>query len=1089
MPHIPPVNHAQNDNQNVQDPKAELGAGRGFVELCIRTAFSGLSVDGVVAGTTDGHAARAWPGAARPHEVAEKAVALEFDTFAITDVNTIAGVVRGFTRAKELGIRVVVGVELWLPEGPLVLHVATAQGYTHLCEVLTVGRQFVDVTGEVIWLDKGETLFQMKDLLSRAEGLWATILPPFDISKINELKAVFAERLSVGVFVHKTPEDLVRLKWAQHIRDEWQIPWVATSRAMLTDRSQKRLHDVLTCIRQGIVLADAKQRLLPNAEAVFRSADEMKVLFAAYPEALQRSVEIAEHCRFELGNLKYAFPSETGEESPQERLRKLSYEGACRRYEVQDASLLPGDVKKQMEHELQLIAELEVAPYFLTVHEIVEIARERKILCQGRGSAANSTICYCLGITSIDPVRMNLLFERFLSLERGEPPDIDVDFEHERREEVIQEIYRRYGRDHAALIATCVSFRGKSTLHEVGKVFGLTETITAKLSGQMWHSSLSELTREEGEERLKELGINTQAVLIERTFDVAKQLTGHPRHLGIHTGGFVLTREPMNTLSPVEPARMADRTILPFDKDDVEALGLFKMDVLALGMLTCIRKGLQLLEKEEGICYELATLPAEDKAVYDALCEGDSLGVFQVESRAQMSMLPRLKPKCFYDLVVQVAIIRPGPIQGGMVHPYLRRREGSERIAYPHESLRPILERTLGIPLFQEQVMKVAVVGAGYSPGEADQLRRDMAAWKKHGRLMRHRDKLISGFVKHGIDREFGERLFEQIKGFGDYGFPESHAASFAILVYASSWIKTHHPAIFACALLNSQPMGFYSPQQIVFDAQEHGVSVRPLCVNHSEWDSTLEREGKGPLVLRMGLRLCKGLAVVEGERLCEERRRDGAFSGVQEASRRADLSLKGQQSLASSGAFDDVHTHRRAALWSAMVKPLPLLAREADDDVGVDLSMPSELELLQLDYAHSGVSIDDHPMRHLRSWMRSQLDEMPRYAKKVLLSCREVTSQPHGTRALVAGLVTGRQRPGTADGTCFVTLEDESGMGNVVVWGRDFDEWRLQVVTSPFLVVDGVIERNGRVIHIIAKGVIGVHAFCDFARSSRDFH
>ena len=1084
---------AQNDNvdRSLQQDGADAPTAEApFVELCVRSSFSGLTVEGVASGASTEHAAQGWPGAARPYEVVDRVAAFGQDTMALTDVNTIAGVVRAFIQGKEKGVRVIVGCEVWFDEGPVVLHVENHAGYTHLCELLTAARQAPDGS----WLDKGELLLPLSLLLQRADGLWATVLPPFDNSAVVELKEAFGERLSVGVFVHKTPDDHPRQVWAQQLRDEHGIPWLATSRAMLTDRSQKALHDVLTCIRQNITLAQARQRLLPNAEAVLRSVDDMRELFAAHPEALWRTQEVADACQFELGHLKYAFPAEADEwETPQEKLERLTWEGACWRYSAMTTADLGDDVKQQLEHEFRLIRELDVAPYFLTVYDIVSIANEKGILCQGRGSAANSAVCYCLGITSIDPVKMGLLFERFLSVERGEPPDIDVDFEHERREEVIQEVYQRYGRNHAALIATCVGFRGKSSLREVGKVLGLSETITAKLSGQMWHSSIDEVDGSVGHERLRQAGVNPTDVLVARTFAIARQLKGHPRHLGIHVGGFVLTRAPMTTLSPVEPARMLDRTIVPFDKDDVEALGLFKMDVLGLGMLSCIRKGLDLLREHDDINYTLATIPDEDPIVYDALCQGDSIGVFQVESRAQMSMLPRLKPRKFYDLVVQVAIIRPGPIQGGMVHPFLRRRQGIEPITYPSPETKPVLERTLGVPLFQEQVMKLAIVGAGYTPGEADQLRRDMAAWKKHGRLMRHRECLIQGFVKRGIDADFAERLFEQIKGFGDYGFPESHAASFAKLVYASAWIRTHHHAAFACALLNSQPMGFYTPQQIVFDAQEHGVEVRPLCVNHSAWDCTLEREPtsdgrKGQLRLRLGLRLCKGLSEEEGRRLVNERQKDGRFDSVHGCSRRGELTLKAQQSLAASGAFDDLHTHRRGALWNAMVKQLPLLSVAGDDDVSQGLDAPSDFEVLQLDYAHSGVSLDDHPMRHLRAWLAGQLAEVPKWRRRELSTCGDANKQKHKSRTLVAGLVTGRQRPGTTDGTCFVTLEDESGMSNVVVWGRDFDRWRLHVVTAPFLVVDGIVEREGRVVHIISKEVLGVQPFSDFARKSRDF-
>ncbi len=1051
-----------------------------FVELGVRTAFTGLSVVGAVEGPTVAHAARAWPGASVPEEVADRACLLGYDAFAVTDVDTVAGVVRAHSRAKELGLRLIVGAELWLEEGSLLLHAADRDGYTHLCRLLTLARD---------GLEKGEIDHQLDRVCAHAEGLFATLLPPFS-RELGPLKDAFGERLSIGVFRHGLPEDGPRLQWAKELGRRYGAPLLATGRALLTDRADKRLHDVITCIRQGLTLEEAGQRLMPNAEAVMRSPEGMKALFKDLPEAVARSREIADAVTFELGHLRYAFPAEQreGGESPQQTLERLTLEGAQRRYGAGQPEDLPVDVARQLDHELELIATLDVAPYFLTVWEIVEIARELGILCQGRGSAANSAVCYCLGITSIDPVRMGLLFERFLSVERGEPPDIDVDFEHERREEVIQAIYARWGRRHAAMVCNVIAFRGRSAIREVGKVYGLSETVCGKLVGLMWSSSISEVT----DARLSSMGITSTAHLVERTLHYARRMTGQPRHLGIHVGGFVLTQDPIDTLAPVEPARMEGRTVLPFDKDDVEALGLFKMDVLALGMLTCIRKGLDLVEEHEGERYFLHTLPPEDEKVYDAICKADTIGVFQIESRAQMAMLPRLRPRTFYDLVIEVAIIRPGPIQGGMVHPYLRRRQGDEPVEYPHDSLRPILERTLGVPLFQEQVMRIAVEGAGYSPGEADQLRRDMAAWKKHGKLGRHKPKLLAGFAERGISQEFGERLFEQIRGFGEYGFPESHAASFAILVYASSWLKTYHPAIFACALLNSQPMGFYSPSQICTDAQEHGVRVLPVSVNHSDWDCTLERNDPsapqgGPLELRLGMRLVKGLSGDEADRILDERDEGGPFKDPHDVFRRADLSKKAQQALARAGALDGISRHRRAALWTAMEKQLPLLAHLPSDDVTGVIAAPTAQDVLEMDFGHAQVSVGDHPMCHLRPIIKRALAERP--GKPKLVTARGVQETAHHTHVVTAGLVTGRQRPGTADGTCFVTLEDETGMTNVIVWGRNFDAWRQTVVTSTFLLVEGVVEREGIVVHLVAKRVETVRPGPDpFPYRSRDF-
>ncbi len=815
---------------------------------------------------------------------------------------------------------------------------------------------------------------------------------------------------------------------------------------------------------------------------------------------IARSRHIADACTFRLDQLRYSFPIDSPD--PDGVLRAKTFAGANERY----SGDVPDDVCAQLEHELALVKDIAVAPYFLTVKDIVDVARELNILCQGRGSAANSAVCYCLGITSIDPVRMGLLFERFLSRERAEPPDIDVDFEHERREEVIQEIYRRWGRDRAAMVAEVIAYRGKSAVREVGKVFGLSEVVTGKISELMHHGSFSELLggHDQGAPHKRfsdvanEVGVDGTDPAILQTMRMALRLQGHPRHLGIHVGGFVLTNDSLTNISPIEPARMAGRAILPFDKDDVDALGLFKMDVLGLGMLTCIRKAMALVESSSApsaltsapppVPLRLHTIPAEDPVVYDAICRADTVGVFQIESRAQMAMLPRLKPRRFYDLVIQVAIIRPGPIQGGMVHPFLRRRNGEETIDYPHESLRPILERTLGVPLFQEQVMKLAVVGAGYSGGEADQLRRDMAAWKKTGKLERHRDRLFRGFTARGVSADFANRLYEQIKGFGEYGFPESHAASFAILVYASSWLKAHYPAHFACALINSLPMGFYAPAQIVADAQRHGVSVRPVDVQHSDWDCTLEPTGATTAstvstttssslpTLRLGLRLVKGLSEKVGRAIENERRAHdgGGYDDINDVVRRCSLDKRARLALAKGGAFDGLAGNRRAALWVAMDPRPPLFARLPDEQPS--LFPPSEGEVLALDYATVGLSVNDHPMRHVRPGVLEQLRRRARGRRPpTLLDSRDVQNTRHGTRALMAGLVTGRQRPGTADGTCFITLEDEYGMVNVVVWGRDFDRQRATIVSSKFLLVDAVIERQGLVVHAIARAVMAV--------------
>jgi error-prone DNA polymerase len=1112
-------------------------AAGGFVELCARTSFSGITIEGygAVEGRSLLDARAAWPGAGLPEEVVARAALLGQQVVAIADVDTVAGVVRAHAAGRELGVRVIPGCELLLDEGSLVLLPIGPRGWSNLCAILTHARDGTLQRG----LQKDDVDHRLDVVLACSDDLMAIAWPPFADDALLRVREAFGDRLSVGVTLQDVPEDHVGLAFAGRWASRG-VPVVLSARPLLVDAADRRFHDVLCALRQHRLVDRAGQRLLPNSVARMRSHDELRAHAMARVDAglvdrwLARARAIADACAFQLGQIKYAFPVD--DEDPDRLLRSRVFAGARERY----PRGVPDDVRAQLEHELAIVADIDVAPYFLTVKDIVDVARARGILCQGRGSAANSAICFCLGVTSIDPVRMGLFFERFLSKERGEPPDIDVDFEHERREEVIQDIYARWGRDHAAMVAEVISFRGRSAVREVGKVHGLSDVVTGRLAEQMMHGSPGELAcihaghgggqragrsernkRGGAESLARRVGVDVDDPAVRRTLEMAMRLQGHPRHLGIHSGGFVLTRQRITELAPVEPARMPGRAVLPWDKDDVDELGLFKMDVLGLGMLTCIRKALALVNERStseaastpaadgsseptggthgataqaaktkqtdprppAFTHPLAlhTIPAEDPAVYDALCAADTIGVFQVESRAQMSMLPRLKPRSFYDLVVEVAIIRPGPIQGGMVHPYLRRRSGEEPVSYPHEALRPILERTLGVPLFQEQVMKIAVVGAGYSPGEADQLRRDMAAWRKSGRLERHRQRLIDGFRKTGVDVDFAQRLYEQIKGFGEYGFPESHAASFAILVYASAWLKRWFPAEFACALLNSLPMGFYAPSQIVADAQRHAVTVRAVDVNASDWDCTLERDDDESPALRLGLRIVKGLRhdVIAG--LVVERARSGPFKDVADVVRRARLDKRARLALARSGAFDLLAGHRRAALWAALDPRPPLFASLRDD--APPLSAPTQGELLLLDYAHTGLSVDDHPMRHVRPELLARLAaRVVGRRTPPLLDARGVADARHGTRALVAGLVTGRQRPGTADGTCFVTLEDEHGQVNVIVWGRDFDRWRTTIVGARFLLVDAVIERQGIVVHAIARAVAAVtpsaHAF-----------
>ncbi len=1082
-------------------------AGRGFVELCARTTFSGVTIEGfgVVEGRSTLDARAAWPGAGLPEEVVARAAVLEQDVIAIADLDTVAGVVRAHSAGLERDVRVIPGCELLLDEGSLVLLPMTPLGWANLCAILTIAKDGTLLRG----IEKDDIEHRLDVVCAHAKDLQAIVFPPFHpqtaTAAITALQAAFGDRLSLGLSFQQVPDDVVAAAFVQTWHEQLGIAVLVSARPVLVDEDDGAFHDVLTAIRQHQRVDSGGQRWLPNRRARLRTEVEITELITTRARELQlpsslssdeavaamvaRTRTVADACTFQLGQIKYVFPVEHDDENAV--LREHTFVGAHERY----PHGIPEAIVKQLDHELALIQTINVAAYFLTVEEIVVIAREKGILCQGRGSAANSAVCYCLGITSVNPAESSLLFERFISVERAEPPDIDVDFEHERREEIIQAIYARWGRNHAAMICEVISYRGPSAVRDVGKAHGLSDVVTGRISELMIHGSFSELlggsrfasAKTDRRADLKTLaasvGLDVDDPAIMRTLLMSLRLQRHPRHLGIHVGGFVLTRHPITTLAPVEPARMADRAVLPFDKDDVETLGLFKMDVLGLGMLTCIRKAFDLVNAElpsSSTPWALHTIPADDSDVYDAICRADTVGVFQIESRAQMQMLPRLRPRRFYDLVVQVAIVRPGPIQGGMVHPYLRRRQGLEEVDYPHPCLIPTLERTLGVPLFQEQVMKLAIDGAGYTPGQADQLRRDMAAWKKTGRLERHRDRLIDGFVENGIDTKFAERLYEQVKGFGEYGFPESHAASFANLVYASSWLKHHHPAHFACALLNSLPMGFYAPAQIVKDVQQHGIAVRPVDITRSRWDCTLERDdddtASSPPALRLGLRLIKGLNEAVARAVVADRDADGDFVDIADVVRRGRLDKRARLALARSGAFDPLAGHRRAAMWAAMDTRPPLFARLPDEQPS--LFPPSDGEVLLLDYANVGLSVDDHPMLHLRPRLLEHLARRQRARQPQLFDSRDVRDKSrHKSRVLVAGLVIGRQRPGTADGTCFVTLEDEFGHINVVVWGRDFERWRSVIVTSRFLLFDAVIERAGIVIHAMARAVMAVSA------------
>ena len=1056
-----------------------------FVELTARTHFSFLR------------------GGSHPKAIVNRAAELGYEAVGVADCDGLYGMVRAMEAAEEAKVRLVVGCELAVDPGDRELRsvwvfVANAEGYTRLCKLLTEsharhpkGRRSAQ-RPRASDDDTPRNLFAgvpLESVCTAAPGLWC-LAPPESLADAGLLKDAFGDRLSIAAWRHRDGEDDARIARAEAIARALGVPVCATNRVLFAAREDKAVLDVLHCIREGRTLDDVGRALLPNAEAHVKGAEEMAALFADHPSWLDRAGEVAAAACFSLRNLTYCFPYEldpksssegASQETPDERLRRLTYEGAQRRY----PDGIEGPVREQIEMELRLIRKLDVAPYFLSVHSIVQMARARDILCQGRGSAANSAVCFCLGITAVDPARSNVLFERFLSVERkGEPPDIDVDFEHERREEVIQAIYSTYGRDRAAMVSEVISYRGKSALREVGKAFGMSLEEVDRLSDLVsWWDKLDELSRS----RVADCGFDPDDARVRHVLRMAHRIQGFPRHLSIHVGGFVLSAEPLEKVAPVEEATMRDRTIIPWDKDDLDTLGFFKVDVLGLGMLTAIRKTLAMAAEVDArldaatAIDRLARIPPEDPAVYDALCKADTVGVFQIESRAQMAMLPRLLPRKFYDLVVEVAIVRPGPIQGGMVHPYLRRRSGKEKIEMPHEKLAPILDRTLGVPLFQEQVMQIAIAGAGYTGGEADQLRRDMAAWRRNGKLERHHARLIEGFEKTGITRVFADRLYQSIQGFGEYGFPESHAASFALLVYASSWLKVHHPAAFAAALINSQPMGFYSPDSIVKDAERHGVEVLPARVEASDWDCTLEPSAAsaagGGRRIRLGLRLVKGLGEKVGRRI-ERARREQALAGIEDLVARAALDRKARELLARAGALAGFGLGRREAMWKVRAP----MEHDLFEGVAIDGPKPalgalSRAQQLVLDYKATGLVVGDHAMKVVRP-------RLPKSFKRAsdLLQMRQ------DERVSIAGLVICRQRPGTASGVVFVTMEDETGFVNLILWARTFERYRHVATTSSMLIARGKIEREGEVVYVVPDRLERL-GLVDVPAASRDFH
>ena len=1000
-------------------------------------------------------------GASHPEEIVEEAARMGYKKIAITDHNTLAGIVRAHAAARKLGLKLIPACRLNLMDGASLLAYPTdTESYGRLSALLSLGN---------LRTEKGSCELYKKDVFEYAKGIIFIVIPPDSLSEGFDFQADFyadlqnykeglRENLYLAINRSYQGEDQKRMFRLSETSKKTDIPLVATNDVYYHSPERRELQDVLTCVREKCTIQNAGYLLFQNAERHLKPEEEMKRLFRQYSDALENAVKISQACTFSLDSLKYIYPEEITSEgrTPQEELEYLTMKGAHKIF----GEHLPKKVTDNISHEMKFVEEMNYASYFLTVYDIVRFARSQHILCQGRGSAANSTICYCLGITSVDPTKFDLLFERFISSARNEPPDIDVDFEHERREEVIQYIYSKYGRDRAAIVATVTQQRQKGAIRDVGKVMGLSVDTINRLSSSIW-----EFTDEwfEGG-KLTEQGLNPNDPLLRKVLSLTAQMMGFPRQLGQHTGGFVITRGKLTDLCPILNARMEERTNIEWNKDDIDTLGFLKIDVLALGMLTCIRKGFDLAKAHYNLDLTMAKINEnEDPKVYEMISHADTLGVFQIESRAQMSMLPRLRPKCFYDLVIEVAIVRPGPIQGDMVHPYLRRRNGEENVEYPSEELKDILHRTLGVPLFQEQAMKIAIVAAGFTPAEADELRRSMATFKAKGMVTKFEEKLITGMTSKGYTEEFAKRVFKQLEGFGSYGFPESHAASFALLVYVSCWLKCYYPDVFATALLNSMPMGFYQPAQIVIDAKKHGVEIRPIDINYSNWDNQLEERSGKYHALRLGFRQIKGMNAEDIELLTNGRKK--TYGHIHELMD-ARLSLSALERLADADAFRSIGLDRRQALWevSAMAdRPVALFENQPSEsslEIQATLPLMSKGEHVIQDYASTSLSLKAHPV----SFVRGQLSLLR------VLPTKDLAQAKDGQTVKVAGLVLVRQRPGTAKGVCFITIEDETGFTNLVVFENLFEKFRKEIIQSRLLMVEGKLQIEGEVIHVIVK-------------------
>jgi error-prone DNA polymerase len=1061
-----------------------------YAELRCRSNFSFLS------------------GASHPEELAARAQALGYSALALTDECSISGVVRAHVEAQRLGMRLIVGTEMCLqpaaavgaagaaggagaavaagasvvaapavttpalaePGPRLVLLAMTRRGYGNLVQWITVARRRApkgsyqalmgDVEGKV---PNAPTLTGLPDCLALLVADEVLVSPqPFKtlFSQAVWLKTWFGDRAAIALPLLRRPHDALLVELVQQVSQLTGVPITAAGSARMHVRSRKPLLDALTATRLQTTVAQAGHALAPNAELHLRSRMRLAALYR--PEWLAQTLVLAGRCSFSLDELKYEYPREITPEghTPRSWLRTLTEQGIVSRYPAG----VPPKVRDMVESELALIAQLEYEPYFLTVADIVHWARGQNILCQGRGSAANSAVCYCLGVTAVDPDKVTLLFGRFLSVERNEPPDIDIDFEHQRREEVIQYIYRKYGRNRAALTGVFITYRPRSALRDMGRALGLDlDRIQAVAKSQHWFDG-----RHINAERLRESGFDPDSQLCRLWVELTQTLIGFPRHLSQHPGGFVIARDDLARLVPVENAAMANRSVIQWDKDDLDALRMLKVDILALGMLSAIRRALEFVSAKLGHKLELHQIPKEDPASYEMLCRADSIGTFQVESRAQMSMLPRLQPRCFYDLVVEVAIVRPGPIQGGMVHPYLKRRSGEELAEYPHDEVRPALERTLGVPIFQEQVMQLAILAADFTPGEADQLRRAMAAWKRKGGLGPFHERLVGRMVEKGYERDYAERIFKQIEGFGEYGFPESHAASFALLVYASAWLKCHHPDAFLAALLNSQPMGFYAPAQLVRDAKAHHVQVLAVDVNQSAWETNLAGEGVAPgglIPVRLGLSRITGLQEEAALRVLAARH-EAPFASTEDLTRRARLDAHQLALLAQSDALAPLAGNRHQAAWAAAgvdTRATALLRSTRTHEAAAELPAPSAATTVLADYRATGLSLTQHPVGLLRA----------KLAAFKVLPAEVLNHYPNGRLARASGIVTHRQRPETAKGVVFVTLEDETGAVNVIVWRGVAEQQRRALLASTLLTVFGVWQCEGEVRHLVAKTLV----------------